>query len=135
MLTLSLGISPNAAADIPFTDVPVNHWARPYIAAAYRMGIVSGISDTEFGLEQPITRQDLAVLCDRALEKTGRRIQPVEETFSFIDADAIAVYAQESVDNMQRCGIINGLPDGGFHPQDAATRAESAKILCGILPD
>ena len=135
MLTLSLDVMPDATAEIPFADVPADHWARPYIAAAYRMGIVSGISETEFGIDQPVSRQDLAVMCNRALEKTGRYLQAIEETIVFTDADTIAAYAQESVDNMQRYGIIDGLPDGRFHPQDSATRAESAKILCGILPD
>lgn len=135
MLTLTLGIMPDAAADIPFTDVPAGHWARPYIAAAYRLGIVSGISDTKFSLDQPVTRQDLAVMCDRALEKTGRFLQASEETMVFTDVGAIADYAYRSVENMQRYGIIDGMPDGGFHPEDFATRAESAKILCGLLLD
>ncbi len=133
MLTLVLGIVPDTQADLPFTDVSAEHWARPYIAAAYKLGIISGISETEFGVEQAVTRQDLAVMTNRALEKMGRKMHPVAEKTEFTDRSVIAPYAIESVESMQRCGIINGKPDGGFYPLDCATRAESAKILCGVL--
>ena len=37
-----------AGGDLPFTDVPADHWARGYIYFAYNMGIVNGISETRF---------------------------------------------------------------------------------------
>ncbi|MCI9625442.1 MAG: hypothetical protein HFI90_01535 [Clostridia bacterium] len=135
MLTLTLGIAPDTQTELPFTDVSEEHWARPYIAAAYKLGIISGISETEFGVDRAISRQDLAVMTNRALEKMGRQMQQVTEKTEFTDAAAIAPYAAQSVETMQQYGIINGMPDGGFHPLECATRGESAKILCGVLPN
>ena len=51
----------------------------------------------------------------------------------FTDETAIADWARPSVDAMAELGIINGYEDGGFHPQDNATRAEAAKIIYGML--
>ena len=39
----------------PFTDVPEDHWARPYIAYAYACGYTSGMTFSQFGLGEPAT--------------------------------------------------------------------------------
>lgn len=41
-------------ADV-FEDVPQTHWAYANIAAAYQMGIVNGVSDTEFAPDEEVT--------------------------------------------------------------------------------
>lgn len=38
-----------------FEDVPQSHWAYANIAAAYQMGIVNGVSDTEFAPDAEVT--------------------------------------------------------------------------------
>ncbi len=128
MIALSKNLVPNTAANLPFADVPENHWARPYIVAAYEAGIVQGVSETEFGLEQNVSRQDLAVLCDRALSETLEMAAP--ET-AFADENQIAPYALESVKRLCKTGVI--VSGGSFRPLDYATRAECAKILYGLI--
>lgn len=128
MIALSKNLTSNAAGDLPFTDIPENHWARPYIAAAYEAGVVQGISETAFGLEQNVSRQDLAVLCDRALSMEK---EPAGTDTAFADETQIAPYALESVKRLQSIGVINS--GGTFRPLDFATRAECAKILYGLI--
>lgn len=48
-----------------FKDVPANHWAAASIKKAAESGVMAGVSDTEFGLGQPVTREQLAVILDR----------------------------------------------------------------------
>lgn len=48
-----------------FTDVPDNHWARKSVEKAAAAGIINGVSDGVFGLGQPVTREQLAVIFDR----------------------------------------------------------------------
>ena len=38
-------------------------------------------------------------------------------------------WAEESVRNLEKKGILNGYPDGTFRPDQSITRAEMAKIL------
>ena len=48
-----------------FSDVPAEHWAAGSIEKAAEAGVISGISKTEFGVGQPVTREQLAVIFDR----------------------------------------------------------------------
>lgn len=128
MVVLAKGLQPLEQTELPFTDVPDGHWAKPYIAAAYRAGLVKGISATEFGLGQAVSRQDLAVLCSRAFPDIGRTTGTAE---TFIDAQQIAPYANDSVDKLCQAGVLSS--GGYFRPEDAATRAENAKIIYGLL--
>jgi len=48
-----------------FTDVPANHWAASSIKKAADKGIISGVAPGVFGLGQPVTREQLAVILDR----------------------------------------------------------------------
>lgn len=129
MLLGALGIRENQASTASFADVDSNDWCYPYIAAAVEAGIVNGISDTEFGKGRPVTREDMAVLCMRALNYVGKTLTEVSEAKNFTDADSIADYAQESVTAMQIYGVINGYEDGSFAPKNNAVRAEAAKII------
>ena len=54
-----------------FVDVPKGHWAEASINKAAASGVMSGVTDKEFGLGQPVTREQLAVILDRigALDK------------------------------------------------------------------
>lgn len=48
-----------------FRDVPDGHWAAPSIEKAAAAGAIAGIADGVFGLGQPVTREQLAVILDR----------------------------------------------------------------------
>ena len=113
------GTDPDAKAY--FSDVPENHWGYSYIASAYEMGIINGISDGIFGEAMPITRQDMAVILDRIMEKQG--IKENNVSLGFNDYDKISDYAREAVGHLSYLGIINGKDDGAFAPSAAATRA------------
>jgi hypothetical protein len=63
-----------------FSDIEEGSWYEHYVETAVRMGLVKGISDTEFGVGQPISRQDMAVLCMRILDLVNSDIEiPTEE--------------------------------------------------------
>ena len=85
-----------------------------------------------FGVSDNITRQDLAVMCKRALEAEGVRLDSDSEA-EFSDMDIVADYAKSAVNAFYHAGIVNGNESGAFCPQDTATRAEAAKIVFGLL--
>ena len=113
--------------ECPFGDVDGNDWAYPYIRSAYKAGIIKGVSDTEFGYGQNITREDLCVMINRMLT-IGELTLPQVDGGVFGDDGEISDYAKESVYYLERAGIILG--DGtNFNPKANATRAEAAKIV------
>ncbi len=48
-------------AENTFADVG-DEWYKEYVLKAKNLGIVNGVSDTEFGIGSNITRQDMAVM-------------------------------------------------------------------------
>ena len=118
--------------DMPFGDVDKNAWYYDYVRTAYIAGAVSGMSDSEFGIGQKITRQDICVMVKNMAEACDFELAAVKEKINFSDEDEIAGYAKDAVTLLQTAGIING-SDGKFNPRATATRAETAKIMHGIL--
>ena len=128
MIVLTFGIGGDA--DISFSDVPSNHWAHSYIKAAFASGIINGVSESAFGTGKSITRQDMAVIAYRAAMVSGKLKTVQGETAAFADSSDISEYAENAVNYMYACGIINGTGNNNFSPLNTATRGQAAKILC-----
>ena len=65
-----LGLEDEALAytgSCPFSDVPSDHWARPYVAYAYAQGLTEGTSATAFSPDRAITLQHYGTFLLRAL--------------------------------------------------------------------
>lgn len=129
---LAEGFGLEGLGALPFADVATGDWAYPYISAVYVNGIVRGVSSTQFGYGQQITRQDMAVMLYKAM-LLKEEITAEEANAPFGDDSAIADYAREAVYAMRARGIINGMADGRFAPNEPATRAQAAKMLCAAL--
>lgn len=84
--------------------------------------IAQGVSATEFGTTQKITRGDAAVMIANALyiDTSKAPASPFTDTNSRI---------KKSVDALYTAGIINGKTKTTFDPSANITRAEMAKIL------
>lgn len=128
MLTAALDIK--AGGECPFNDVP-DDWSKPYITTAYNAGIANGTADSTFEPNRPITREMGAVFAARALRFKGISAQKDEVKFS--DNESISDYAKDSVYVMKYAGIISGVGDNTFAPQETMTRAQAAKIIYGML--
>ena len=115
-----------------FTDVAADVWYAPYIAAVQSAGIVAGYEDGRFGVGEQITRQDMAVMLSRTMELLDAGLT-AETAEPFTDDGQISSYARNAVYAMQQAGIINGLGGGMFGPMQNASRAQAAKLLCGLL--
>ncbi len=132
MLMEANGI-PSEGATCPFNDVFKNDWFCSYVGAARTAGIVSGISDSIFGVGLKISRQDAAVMISRAAEYVGKNLETKKEYSVFWDEGQIAEYAADAVKKLYESGVVNGMEDGSFRPQGTCTRAEAAKMIYGLL--
>ena len=117
----------NEFAVSDFSDVDSGGWAFSYISSAYENDIINGISETEFGYGDYVTREDLAVLLYRTLIKVGITFTGRETEFT--DFDSISEYARDPVLYLAGDSIINGMGDGSFSPKSYATRAQAAKLI------
>jgi hypothetical protein len=115
--------------EIPFKDVVSDAWYSDEVAAAYASKIVNGKSATEFDPNGKITRQEVAVMITRVLNKEGYKEAQESELDVFSDASEIAPWAKAGVAMAVREEIVNGMGDGTFAPQANASRAQAAVIL------
>ena len=98
-----------------------------YVSRAVEMGVISGISDTSFGTGLCITREDMAAIIYRAMERAG--IEMSAEGKSFADESDISEYAKQPVSILSGSGIISGMGNNEFQPKANAKRAEAAVII------
>ena len=111
----------------PFADVSSNAWYGNAVSWAYANNLVSGVSDTSFAPNTPITREQAAVMLARYLKFSGVALE--SGTPDFQDTASISGYAKESVGAMQKAGLLSGDNGGNFRPDAQITRAEIASIF------
>ena len=108
----------------PFADVPGDSWCADGVYWARLTGVVSGYSDSRFGPNDPVTREQLTAI----LWRNSGSPEP-ENTYVFEDQADIASYAVDAVSWAREAGIVNGRSGNRFDPDGRATRAETAVIL------
>lgn len=111
----------------PFADVSSDAWYGNAVSWAYANNLVSGVSDTSFAPNTPITREQAAVMLARYLKFSGVALE--NGTPDFQDTASISGYAKESVGAMQKAGLLSGDNEGNFRPDAQITRAEIASIF------
>lgn len=123
LLVTAFNIEIPAELSLPFDDVNNSDWFYPYLCAAYKSGLIQGITQNMFAPQQTITRQDIAVLISRIIKSDE---EGADLTFS--DSGEISDYAKNSVSLLYSLGIINGTDQNRFAPHENTTRAQAAKI-------
>lgn len=131
MVVLAFDVSDNGGR-IPFTDVAEDAWDREYISAAYNSGIIDGISAAEFGGSLPITRQDMAVIIQRA---AGIEDVDTDTAEKFADDWQISNYAYNAAYALKSEGVMVGDDNNMFNPKNTASRAEAAKVVYAASRD
>lgn len=117
---------PAVSGSSGFTDVKDTDWYAKAVTWAARNGLVTGYTNGTFGPEDPITREQLAVILWRyagSPRATG--------TLRFTDAE-VSEYAVEAMLWATQNGVING-SNGRLNPKGNATRAEVAQMLMNFI--
>ncbi len=118
-----------------FSDVKREDWFYDAVMWAAGNGIVSGAGEDTFLPDERITREQLAAILERYLEKMGYSIADQKDKTVFSDDENISEWAKESVYKMQKKGVISGMGDNKFLPKGNATRAEAAAMLSAVIGD
>ncbi|WP_053956403.1 DUF3783 domain-containing protein [Inediibacterium massiliense] len=112
-----------------FTDVQKDSYYAAYVEWANEKGIVSGVGNSQFAPERPITREEMAVIMNNYAKVMGNTLPKSKEMVSFADEQNISTWAKEAVTQMQQAGIISGKNENKFVPKGTATRAEVSTVL------
>jgi len=99
-----------------FTDVPSSHWASLNIGTAAQMGIVNGVSETEFAPEAPVTYPQAVKMIVCAL---GYEVQ----------AQTMGGYPSGYMTKASQLDVLSGTSDNG----EAISRATMAKLVANAL--
>ena len=126
--------TPAVSGTTPFTDLTAN-WYKPAILWAYQNNVVAGTSPTTFAPDQPVTREQIAVILTQYMFhvlKMNRTWTPADLS-TFPDGANVSSWAKEAMQDAVALGLINGTKasDGLVYldPQGSATRQQVATIL------
>ena len=126
--------TPAVSGTTPFTDLTAN-WYKPAILWAYQNNVVAGTSPTTFDPDQPVTREQIAVILTQYMFhvlKMERTWTPADLS-TFPDGANVSSWAKEAMQDAVALGLINGTKasDGVVYldPQGSAARQQVATIL------
>lgn len=123
--------SPEAPELSGFTDVQPDAYYAGAVAWAAENNIAGGYGNGSFGPNDPITREQLAVL----LYRYAGSPEPPELALDFTDAGRISGYAQDAMRWAVGQGILRGKEENRLDPGGTATRAEVAAVLMRYLQE
>jgi len=133
------GIQPIAPREDSYEDIEADGPFAPYVYGLAQTGIMKGRTSEQFGADEPLTRQELAVILARFMELTGStpgadadagQAVPV----AYQDQDQIAEYAEEAVETVTQKKWMTG-SSNQFRPEQKVTRAEAAVIADRVLAE
>lgn len=108
---------------VAFTDTQGN-WAEPYIHQAVQLDLVNGYGNGRYGPNDTMTRAHFVTILWR--EAGGP--EPVGPA-SFTDLDPKQTYYHKAVAWAEENGVVNGVGNGRFAPNDSVTREQIAATL------
>ena len=114
---------PDVSGTTRFSDVQATAYYRNAAIWAESSGLINGYPNGRFGVNDPVTRQQLVTILWRWAGS------PDAAAEDYADESGIASYARTAVDWSRSNHILDGREDGRFAPNDSATRAEVVSAL------
>ena len=114
-----------------FSDVPAGVWYSAAVEWAASEGLVLGYGDGTFGVNDDVTREQLAAILWRYAKWKDYDVSVVEDTniLSFNDAFDTADWAMPAMQWAIGASVLEGDAYGYLNSGEPATRAEIAKAL------
>ncbi len=112
-----------------FTDVPPGSEGYDAVMWAAENGVTEGVSDTEFGRDRVLSRQEGAVFVIRMARVCGISLPKAADMTMFRDAADISAFARSSVTACQMAKLLSGKGGGKFDPSGVITNEEAAALV------
>lgn len=110
-------------SELPFTDVAANAWYHDAVAYVYDNGMMNGVTENTFAPNATTTRGMIVTMLHRLEGEPG-----VNYLLPFGDV-AEGLWYTEAVRWAASEGIVNGVSDTSYAPDNAITREQMAAIL------
>ncbi|MBR6770735.1 MAG: S-layer homology domain-containing protein [Lachnospiraceae bacterium] len=124
---------PYYSSSAKFSDVSYGAYYYNAVRWAYSNNIVSGYSDGRFGVNDPITREQIAKMLYQFGYSQGHNVNERANINSFTDLYAVNGWGVEYFRWAVAAKMISGKANGNgtyrLDPQGYATRAECAKMI------
>ena len=119
-----------AASSMGFEDVAASDWFASAVNWAASHGVVTGVTGDQFGPNNALTREQLAVILYRYAQYKGYdTTQGGMAVREFADYGSISDWAVEAVQWAVNAGLLSGVGGNQLDPAGTATRAQVAQIL------
>lgn len=118
-------------ANHSFTDITKlkKYYDTPVIIL-HSLGIINGISKTEYSPKKNVTREELASITMRTYQLGAKDPDAYKR---YADNESISEWAREGVSSCINAGVLKGLYDGEtFKPSEPVTRGEICKLIYNI---
>lgn len=126
--------SEQAQAAGSFPDVPAGAWYEQAAGWARVEGLSNGSDGGNFYPAQPLTREELVTVLYRLNRKDVDGLSADTAVLAgFADAAEVADWARQPFAWAVQNGIVSGTDDNRLAPKQAATRAEMAALLAGLV--
>lgn len=115
----------------PYADVDTNAYYSAPVYWARMNDLVTGYSDTQFGPNDAITREQLTAILYRYADHLGLDTDTgfiPDKYYDFSDYQSVSRYATNAMSWCVNKGIVSG-SNGKLNPQGTASRAEVATML------
>lgn len=112
-----------------FNDT-TTHWAKSEIDIAVTNGVANGVSATEFKPDEPITREQAAVMICNYKKISDKNHDKINK---YSDKGNVSSWAKDSVEGVIEKGYMSGYSDNTFRPKNNITRAEAVVTLSRII--
>ena len=121
--------SPAPTAPSGFADVPAGEWYTDAVAWAKETGVVKGLTETTFGPDEYITREQLATMLFRFSSSAPVSVPERADLTPFADDEKVSDWADEPLEWAVEAGIVNGTDGNRLAPDGFATREQFAAII------
>jgi parallel beta-helix repeat protein len=112
---------------LTFADVPIDHWAYPFIEATTEAGLTVGYPDGTYRPDNLVTRAEMSVFLKKGIH--GSDYAPPSPDGSHPFSDIAGHWAEAWIEDLYDEGMTSGFPDGTHRPENRVTRAEIAVFL------
>ena len=126
ILAVTLGLDTKNVTDPGFKDVPKSSGYYPYVAALQNAGIINGKAKDRFGVNDPLTRGQMAKILVKGFELPEFEL---DDIFELEPAVAIGKETRKYVSPLYFYGITTGTEEGKFGANQMLKRSQLALFV------